>query len=50
LRERQNAPVGFISCCRAGTLFSSHGSPFVRRGFVVRTAPALARWRSPSLI
>lgn len=41
LREGQNAPVGFISCCRAFTLFSSHGSPFVRRGFVVRAALGL---------
>ena len=41
LRERQNAPVGFISCCRAFTLFNSHGSPFVRRGFVVRAANGL---------
>ncbi len=31
LREGQNAPVGFISCCRAITLFSSHGSPFEKR-------------------
>jgi hypothetical protein len=34
LRERQNAPVGFLF----GTLRDSHGSPFVRRGFVVRAA------------
>jgi hypothetical protein len=34
LRERLNALVGFLF----DTLFNSHESPFVRRGFVVRAA------------
>jgi hypothetical protein len=43
LRERQNAPVGFLF----GTLRDSHGSPFERRGFVVRDGSALTRWPVP---